>query len=44
MEIGHLVDAPYGWISFFIKHNMKMRTRLPKVGMVKGYLSSIKDI
>ena len=43
-EIGHLEDAPYEWISLFIKHNMKMRTRLPKVDMRKGYLSSIKGI
>ena len=26
-------DAPYGCISLFIKHYMKMRTRLPKVVM-----------
>ena len=27
------IDAPYGCISLFIKHYMKMRTRLPKIGM-----------
>ena len=27
------IDAPCGCFSLFIKHNMKMRTRLPKVGM-----------
>ena len=27
------IDAPCGCISLFIKHYMKMRTRLPKVGM-----------
>ena len=27
------IDAPYGCISLFIKHYMKMRTRLPTVGM-----------
>ena len=27
------IDAPYGCISLFIKHYMKMRTRLSKVGM-----------
>ena len=27
------IDAPYGCIRLFIKHTMKMRTGLPKVGM-----------
>ena len=32
------IDALYGCISLFIKHYMKMRTRLPKVGIfsIKG--------
>ena len=37
-------EAPYGCISLFIKHFMKMRTRLPKIGLWKGYLFSIKGI
>ena len=37
------IDAPYGCISLFIKHYMKMRTwRLTKVGVWKGYLFSMK--
>ena len=32
------IDALYGCISSFIKHYTKMRTRLPNVGMWKGYL------
>ena len=38
------IHAPYGCISLFIKYYMKMRTRLPKVGMRKGYLFAIKGI
>ena len=37
------LDALYGCISLFIKYYMKM-IRLPKVGMRKGYLFSIKGI
>ena len=33
------IDAPCGCFSLFIKHYMKMRTRLPKVGIVPWALS-----
>ena len=39
-----IIDDPYGCISLFIKHHMKMRTRLPKVGMSRGTFFSIKGI
>ena len=38
------IDTPYGCISLFIKYYFKTRKRLPKVGMLKGYLFSIKGI
>ena len=29
------MDAPYGYISLFINYYMKMRARLPKVGIAR---------